>query len=113
MVDIALSLMVFWAGGRSLARAMASPRPPFAMATGAARSLRRRFPDLRRQQQPGQPHQVVGGGHQVTRQASTVQPTVAGAGETAQRLHPPTDLLHPLAPPPAGPLAQMPGGGAR
>src|SRR3989338_5956840 len=112
MVDNTLSLMVLRAGGRSLARAMASPRPPLAMVTGTARPLRRRFSDFRLHQQPAQPHQVVGGGYQVPRQAGAVQPTVAGPPEPAHRLPPSKDFLHPLPEALAERIARMSGGAA-
>ena len=79
--------------------------------TQGRRRLRGRYPQIRH------PHQVVGCGHQVPCETSSVQPSVARAPEPTHRpfgyaqdmLHPPEDLLYPLAHPLAQGIPRMPG----
>ena len=46
--------------------------------------------------QPGQPDQVVGGGHQIAREVHPLQPAVARLTQAADRFHPAEDFLNGL-----------------
>src|SRR5207302_1518208 len=46
--------------------------------------------------QPGQPHQVVCGGHQIARELHTLEPAVARLSKATDRFHPTEDFFNGL-----------------